>query len=304
MKLSFKRLGVGCCIVTLCTAILSLRVYASPENASSPAADLSQVIWSRTDFAPFFILEGEYQNRGIGDTVIKLFVKEISGYHHKPVKMTIRRMLSNARRAIPTCHVVLLRNDERERYIEYSNPIMINYANGLITSSAGLNLFGMSSDAIGLVDLHTLVGKPLQISVHDGRSYSPVVDGLVAHQRKLKESIFLLKTGQKETQQLIKQTLANRLDGFIARPEEVYFHQVVSQVKQPLYFVEIKDQPNTSLVRVGCTKGDWNNQLMTQINALLKRPAIRQAINDAYLQWLPEQLRKNYLSEQAKIFEH
>lgn len=281
--------------------ILVIQPLQSAGQGTSPGAPLPEVIWSRTDFAPFFIIDGEYSNQGISDAIIRLFTQHIGGYRHSPTEMTLPRMLESARNGVPVCHVALLKTFEREAFIEYSDPVMITYANGIITTDEGLHRFGMNADRVGAVDLERLTASQLQISVHDGRSYSPLIDRIIARERDRPRSIFVLKMGRKQQDMIVRQLLASRLDGFIARPEEIYFDKTIKRIEQPLFFIGIKGQPAASLTRVGCTRGDWNDSLLQQINALIRQPEIRREIDRHYIKWLPPQLRDRYLSDQAGI---
>lgn len=271
------------------------------------AADEAQVVveqdvvWARTDFPPFFIVAGEYDNQGISDNLIKAFTARISGYRHHTAVMTLSRMLDNAKKGVPTCHVALLKTPEREQFIEYSEPVMISYANGIITSAEGLKRLGLDQNLVQYVDLDSLVGREISISVHQGRSYSAVIDAAIASQRDNPASIFQIKAGHQEQERLIKQVLANRLDGFIARPEEVYFRKFSSKVAPPLYLVGIEGQPLVSKGYVGCTKGDWNNSLLDQLNYLIRQPDVRDAIYRDHMQWLPDNLAKHYHRYEAEV---
>lgn len=286
----------------LLTLLICLFACNSIQAIEERTAKLPDVNWSRTDFAPFYILEGEFENDGISDNVIKLLSKRIKGYHHQAVAMTLSRMLENARQGIPTCHVALRKTAKREVFIEYSDPIMINYANGIITSKANLARFGMSSDNIKEIDFRSLTKQQLNISIHEGRSYSPVIDQVISETINQPDSIFLVKSGKKDQDRLIKLLLAERLDGFIARPEEVYFNKISSKLAEPLFLIGIEGQPIASVVHVGCTKGEWNDSLLEQINQLTKEEDIRAHINQNYMRWLPEQLKKRYRQDQAKFF--
>lgn len=269
------------------------------ESDNSPAQ--TDVIWARTDFPPFFIVRGDYGNQGISDNLIKTFSARISGYRHSTAEMTLGRMLDNAKKGIPTCHVALLKTPEREQFIDYSEPVMISYANGIITSADGLKRLGMDQDQVQYVDLGSLIGKKISISVHQGRSYSPVIDAAIVSQRDNPDSIFQFKAGHQEQERLIKQVLANRLDGFIARPEEVYFRKFSSNEPSPLYLVGIEGQALVSKGYVGCTKGDWNDRLLEQLNHLITLPDVREDIHRDHMKWLPDNLARHYHRYEAEV---
>lgn len=271
-------------------------VYAhdSPEPHAK-ATHQTKVIWSRTDFAPFFIIKGEYSNQGISDNIIRLFSSKIPGYEHSSSVMSLKRMLKYAESGVAVCHVALLKTPEREKFIDFSQPIMRNYGNGIVTTETGLSKFGLSPDRIEPVDLEALTQQPVTISVHDGRSYSPLIDQIISKHADESNNIFRVKTGLKEHDRLINMLMNNRLDGLIMRPEEAEYSKVVQQIDDPLYFILIDKNPATSIGHVGCTKGDWNKPLLEKIDWLIKNDKeVQETINAAYRRWLPTHLKADF----------
>ncbi|MAY42757.1 MULTISPECIES: transporter substrate-binding domain-containing protein [unclassified Neptuniibacter] len=254
------------------------------------------VMWARTDFAPYFIVKGEHQGKGISDQIIVHLTKKISIVKHHPVNMSLKRMLKNARSGVAICHVALLRTPERETFIDYSLPIMKSYPNGIITTAKGLEKFGLTPKTIAPLNLEKLIDKNLSISVHDGRSYSPYIDNIIKQELSKKHSIFRVKTGLKEHERLVLMMANNRLDGLIARPEEVQFINIDQKLDQTLYFVKIIDNSSTDFSHVGCSKGDWNKELIKQINTLIEEDEVLiKTINDAQNKWLPTHLHSSHI---------
>ncbi|MCP4597600.1 TIGR02285 family protein [Neptuniibacter sp.] len=264
------------------------------ESHSPEVKQNQQIIWGRTDFAPFFIQKGDHSNQGISDNIIRFFSDNITGYQHVSAEMSLKRLLQNAEQGVPICHVVLLKTSEREKFIDYSAPYMFNYANGIVTSEEGLKRIGLSVDNIQPVDLSQLLDKPLRISAHDGRSYSPEIDSIIAENRDQPNSIFQMKSGLKELDRLVKLVAHNRLDGLLARPEEAQFIKTEYGIEAPLYFVKINNSPSISKVHVGCAKGEWNDELFRQIAELVQTREALQVIEASYSQWLPAHLKGHY----------
>lgn len=277
--------------------IASISATSSSLHAESHSPEVKknqQVIWGRTDFAPFFIQKGEHSNQGISDNIIRFFSDNITDYQHISAEMSLRRLLQNAEQGVPICHIALLKTPEREKFIDYSAPYMFNYANGIVTSEKGLERIGLSVDNIQPVDLNQLIDKPLRVSAHDGRSYSPEIDSIIAGNRDRPKSIFQMKSGLKELDRLVKLVAHNRLDGLLARPEEAQFIKTEYGIEAPLYFVKISNSPNISKVHVGCAKGEWNDDLFRQIAELVQTREALQVIEASYSQWLPEHLKAHY----------
>lgn len=274
--------------------LLTPSISGDPLRAETNAP--IDVMWARTDFAPYFILKGEHRGTGISDQIINHLATKLSNVEHHPVDMSLKRMLKNAQSGVAICHVAFLRTPERETYIDYSLPIMKSYPNGIITTLQGLEKLGLTPQAIKPINLEMLIDKNLSISVHDGRSYSPYIDSIIKQELSKKHSIFRVKTGLKEHERLVLMMANNRLDGLIARPEEVQFINIDQKLDQTLYFVKIIDNSSTNFSHVGCSKGDWNKELLQQINTLIEEDnELIKKIDDAHKKWLPTHLHSSHI---------
>lgn len=250
------------------------------------------IVWARTDFAPVFILKGKYRNQGIGDEAIKLFKRKLKHYRHISADMSLKRALHLAKEGQMICHVSLVNSQERQKFMDFSQPLMRLYANGLVTTKGSLHKFGLSANNINPVDLNDLTKKPVSISIHDARAYSPYIDPIIKKNRSKPDSIFHIKTGQKDQERLIHMVESRRLDAIIGRPEEAQFSKLEHNINEDLYFVPLEGQPATSMGHVGCAKGDWNKALITKINMMIQKDEeLKTTIYNAYQKWLPSQLR-------------
>ncbi|WP_415896014.1 hypothetical protein ACMXYQ_06935 [Neptuniibacter sp. PT34_22] len=250
------------------------------------------IVWARTDFAPVFILKGKYSNQGIGDEAIKLFKSKLKHYNHISADMSLKRAMQLAKEGQMICHVSLVNSKERQQFMDFSQPLMRLYANGLVTTKGSLHKFGVSADKINPVSLTALTQKPVSISIHDARAYSAYIDEVIKKNRSKPNSIFKVKTGQKDQERLIQMVENHRLDAMIGRPEEAQFSKLQHNIKEDLYFVPLKGQPETSMGHIGCAKGDWNKALINTLNQMIEKDEeLKSTIFEAYQKWLPSQLR-------------
>ncbi|WP_040663201.1 TIGR02285 family protein [Neptuniibacter caesariensis] len=279
----------------ICLSLLSIPALHMQAHGHDSPEKHQDVTWSRTDFAPFFILEGAFINQGVSDEIIRLLISKLPDYEHHVSDMSLKRMLKSAESGMPICHVALLITPERQKFIDYSDAIMRNYGNGIITTKAGLSRFKLSPDTIQPIDLEQLTHTPVSISIHDGRAYSPYIDKVIKENLGKPNSIFHKKTGLQEQNRLFERLLSQRLDGLIARPEEAEFSKRMLGFEDDLYYIPIQNSPATSLAYVGCAKGDWNNQLIADLNQLIKTDVeVQKTVSQAYRQWLPTHLQTKF----------
>ncbi|WP_415901359.1 hypothetical protein ACMXYR_09395 [Neptuniibacter sp. QD29_5] len=283
----------------LLSTTLLILFLASPKAAVADQhpikADSNKklsIVWARTDFAPVFILKGKYSNQGIGDEAIKLFKRKLKNYRHISADMSLKRVLQLAKEGQMICHVSLVNSKERQKFMDFSRPLMRLYANGLVTTKGALHKFGVSADNINPVSLTALTKRSVSISIHDARAYSAYIDAVIKDNISKPNSIFHVKTGQKDQERLIQMVENHRLDAMIGRPEEAQFSKLQHNIKEDLYFVPLEGQSATSMGHVGCAKGEWNKALINTLNQMIENDKeLKSTIYDAYQKWLPSQLR-------------
>ncbi|MFE8071282.1 hypothetical protein QQM79_09490 [Marinobacteraceae bacterium S3BR75-40.1] len=272
-----------------------LMVASVTLSALASEAEPQKVLWARTDFAPFFILKGPYQDQGVGDQLIHFFANTIEGYRHEPTQMSIKRVLQLLQDGVPLCHVAFLKTPSRDAFVEYSDPLMWLYANGVVTTKAMAEKLGHGEDNPPSVSLEQLRRRGLRLSVHDGRAYSPVIDAEIQREAQSDPSLFRVKTGLKETPRLLRMIELGQVDGIILRPEELNYEQMIGETRQPLQFLPLKNTQLFSPTHVACTRGHWNDSLLNQVNERIRSGQAVAIFTEAYSRWLPLALRDRFL---------
>ena len=216
--------------------------------------------------------------------------------------MTLKRFIAEAKSGTArVCHSALLKNSEREQFLEYSNPVRIGFGNGLVTTRQGLALLGIDPQHDDLsVSSEQLRQKGFKVAYQEARAYSPSIDRAIA--RDHHAAVFHTVDGADNTATLLRMVAANRLDGAIARPHEASYFQRTEAPANPLYYLEIDGAAQLTQAYIACSKGRWNDSLLSEINRLNRMPEVREIIDSAVLEWTPESLAPRYLREAARHF--
>jgi uncharacterized protein (TIGR02285 family) len=273
---------------------------ASPPKAQADARPT--VIWARTAFPPYFLLDGARAGEGIADQTQRALTTRIKQFAHISSEMTLKRFIAEAKSGkSQICHAALLKNEEREQFLEYSDPVQIGLGNGLVVTQQGLALLGIDHERDSLsVSAEQLRDKGFKVAYQEARVYSRVIDAAIANDPDA--TIFHTVDGADNTNTLLRMVAANRLDGAIARPHEASFFEQTEHPANSLYYIEIEGAADVSPGYIGCSMGDWNDTLLSEINRLNKTPEVRDAINKAVLDWMPQSLAPRYLRQAAKYF--
>lgn len=267
---------------------------------ASAAEPLPEILWHRPDYPPTFILSGPWKDQGFGDRRELDLIKALSGYRHRRMPSNVSRLMQEYQLRANVCTTALLKTAEREQRVIYSEPVLEQLPNGLITLLKYKADFEPFLNERGEVKLAALVqsGK-VRISVAADRSYGATIDAALqaGHQSGAVRAFFkgdifasgLQRLGQ---QGEVDATLGMAIEmnwviGRLGLPEKEY------------WFVPIAGE--TGLVRtyVACSRGTQGQAIIDEVNRLLRTTGMRAEFAHAYMEWLPENLRSHYRQVRA-----
>ncbi|MDV7340531.1 TIGR02285 family protein [Terasakiella sp. A23] len=265
-------------------------------------AEDQHVKWGRTDFPPFTIIRGDLAGQGVTDQMIDFYIRHLPQYDHQKITASLQRVLNNMQKGEQICHGSLLWKKDRAEFVDYLEPNIAQFANGLITTKENAKRFAPYMVDDHTVDFDKLVTEStLKVRYHAKRSYSQVIDQVIeTHQDR--SAVLMRKTGLKETDKEIKLLLGGRLDAVIGRPEEGLYVMTQLDKADQMLFLNIAGDKPYKLAQIGCAKGDWNAQFITDVNALTLKYRTSDEFAGFYARWLPEDLRKIYLKMVKTVF--
>ncbi|MDV7341101.1 TIGR02285 family protein [Terasakiella sp. A23] len=267
-----------------------------------PGAAVKTVTWSVTSFPPFVMTQGTDKGEGIADKTVDFYISQTPDYNHKKVPMTIQRVLKMMRDGKPVCNGALLKNKEREEFIDFAAPYIAIYPNGVLTTKAGFEKMRPYLTDDHTVDFELMVkSDQIRLRYDAERSYSPIIDKVlrdhIGRVKKLDKS-----TGEIDLHTDLKHVLSRNIDAVLGRAEEAYYQVKDNKGIDDLIFLSIAWDKPYQFGHVGCTKGAWNDALIADLNRISKTHRTSKMFTSFYTRWLPPTMRDRYDTLSKDVF--
>jgi uncharacterized protein (TIGR02285 family) len=274
--------------ITLTILAAGMTVVASTVHANTQK---DTITWFFADFPPISIVSGKDAGEGYSDRQTRMIQERLADYEPRYEIANFERITHEIKMQKKACCASLLKNPDRETYMEFSIP-RFNFSHTLIIKKSERNKFTRYMDKNGKISLSRLLDdQALTLGVSQGRSYTKELDIIL---EKHKDSPNLLKrSGEDVLKGLISMLIHNRVDCAIGFPNEVLYIALQSGQAD-----EITSLPIAELVKeftevyVGCPKNQWGATVIQKVNEILKD--IR--FSDRYLGYY-----EKYLDGDSKI---
>lgn len=251
------------------------------------AADKPVVIWTQTDFPPFYIANGPLKNQGVYDSIMGQLFELLPGFEHRVVNMTIARSLEMMGSQDNVCNMGLVRSPEREKTIVFSQEITRIFRNTLIIRRWDEHTFRPFL-VKGEVDLALLLRSPqIRLATVRGRRYGQHIDAILAGPGEAAR-----RSAVTHSSSAVRMLVEGHTDAVIAFPQEALYAVRTEGAAVPpdsLMSLPIKGSGIIS-GHIGCSKGPVGEQVakavddpatLVRIRALYKRSV--DAWSDQYL---------------------
>ncbi|WP_024599356.1 transporter substrate-binding domain-containing protein [Pseudoalteromonas sp. TAE56] len=245
--------------------------------------------WLAHDFAPYYILNGQYQHQGRDESIISLLEKQLPN-------ITFNRMLIPSGKVIQelsntsnnVCALSLYKNDYRKEHIYFTEE---SSTTGLSPSIAmhkrlakALNI--AESKEVSLLDL--IQDKKLTLGVSMSRSYGQEIDTLINSTPNID---LVIRPTRDSLASLTYMLNLKRIDILLGYPSEHYYLAKSMHFEENLTQRPLTESPALSYGFIGCTKNEQGAKDIAILNEQLKVIKKTQAYNDLLMRWLPEDLR-------------
>jgi uncharacterized protein (TIGR02285 family) len=256
-----------------------------------PAASqaVSEINWYVFPLPPLYIPEGPGKGEGIVDLALQRhLIPNLPGYQHKFINVPLKRLELMLRDEGNACALGLFKNAEREKTMVFSTPFFAQIPPGAMiprAQIAQLRPYLLAGDKLNFSKL--LEDEVLTVGVQSGRSYGAAIDDLLATY-KGKKNIFL-NSAPNAAKSLFQMNALGRVNLILGYPYEANFlNNRDSADFVDLKFYPLQEQPAFLSGYAACSKGPFGEQVIEQINAVLARRDILEAIAAYYEGWLPE----------------
>ncbi len=255
----------------------------------SSISNARTINWLAHDFAPYYILNGQYQHQGRDESIISLLEKQLPN-------ITFNRMLIPSGKVIQelsntsnnACALSLYKNDYRKEHIYFTDE---SSTTGLSPSIAmhkklakALNI--AESKEVSLLNL--IQDKKLTLGVSMSRSYGQEIDTLINSTPNID---LVIRPTRDSLASLTYMLNLKRIDILLGYPSEHYYLAKSMHFEENLTQRPLTESPALSYGFIGCTKNEQGAKDIAILNEQLKVIKKTQAYNDLLMRWLPEDLR-------------
>ncbi|MEI8621805.1 transporter substrate-binding domain-containing protein [Pseudoalteromonas sp. Hal273] len=255
----------------------------------SSISNARTINWLAHDFAPYYILNGQYQHQGRDESIISLLEKQLPN-------ITFNRMLIPSGKVIQelsntsnnVCALSLYKNDYRKEHIYFTDE---SSTTGLSPSIAmhkklakALNI--AESKEVSLLNL--IQDKKLTLGVSMSRSYGQEIDTLINSTPNID---LVIRPTRDSLASLTYMLNLKRIDILLGYPSEHYYLAKSMHFEENLTQRPLTESPALSYGFIGCTKNEQGAKDIAILNEQLKVIKKTQAYNDLLMRWLPEDLR-------------
>ncbi|WP_421902346.1 TIGR02285 family protein [Maridesulfovibrio sp.] len=267
--------------------IFLIIIYLSLVIPAPVQAD-NVIHWYHADFPPSSIMCGELKGKGHENYLEKKLQNALPEYKHAEHIANYGRILKQLAETNGCC-VTMMKTQDREKFIEFSEPVMLYISNGVITLKSRLNEFKPFIDEQGFISIAALFNtSPMRMGISKGRRYGGMVDKIVDNNKNSKKLIVHYKRDLLET--LAKNIQAERtIDYAIGFPHELQWLVSQSFVEDKFIFIPIRELPEYVLSYVGCSKNKWGKRIIGKVNHIINGQ-YEDEYKKKYQQYLPEKL--------------
>lgn len=246
-------------------AYVSVRALAFSWLISSCLyANTTKIVWTKQNLPPSYIFQGENAGKGALDLVIKYFGKELLQYDMHVINMNRKRFWHELKRGQNYCEVAMIKTVNRQKFAYFSIPVLLIPPAKIVFNRVHWITLG-KPNSLRLSSL--LENRNLTGGIPSERSYGHIIDTLLHQYENKPEANIRRKVIRLPA--LYSMVAMNRLDYTIDYEPLVSFLSPETG-RSNLVIVDIEEELKYHPLYVACTKNDWGERVIGDINKVLK----------------------------------
>lgn len=239
------------------------------------------ITWYAYDQPPASIFNGPYKGLGFINKSQKLLINALSQYEHNEVQVSVGRFLHDLKLKKKVCIFGLGKTPERSKYVTYSNTALIHRNIHVLIKKekAAKHLLSKSINLIDLFEKHNF-----STSIVDGRFYGKTIDSILAkHQNNV-----LIRSSSAD-RALYKMLELNRFDFLLTFPSSANYAIETGLISADFELLKIKHIPAFMKTGIGCSKSEWGERVVIDINKALKEISSKPTYFEALSFWMKDE---------------
>ena len=268
--------------------LLALLFAALPAHADDGVID-----WQLYNQPPLSMLDGPNRGQGVLNLGLnKLLLPKLTQYGHQMTEVPIKRLVLALKTQPNACAFGLLKNPEREAFMQFSLPILPQLPPGVVVRRHEYETLQPFLNRDGALQLKNwLASGSGRLGVTDGRSYGAAVDELLTPLRGTARVPVV--AADAPVRNLLQMVVLGRLEMAVALPYEArYLQEAEGMDTRALRFVPLAEQPRQLVGYAACAKGPFGAGVIRRINEVLAQPDVQATLISYYERWLDEESRQ------------
>lgn len=264
-------------IFSIVCACVSLNVQSKTIN------------WVVVDFAPYYILNGQFAGTGRDESVITLLKAQLPHYTFNRVILPSSRALQEVSNPNKTfCMLSLYQSEHRRQHIKFSDE----------SSTTGLSpSLSIHKELVSQLNINVaepisfgqlLNEKKLTLGISMSRSYGVEIDKIINNSA---DASIIIRPGRDTLASLTYMLKKKRVDILLGYPSEHFYIAKSMGFDAELTQLQLIEAANLSDGYIGCTDTKLGNEHIEVLNEALITVKQQQAYNEILLRWLPDKLR-------------
>ncbi|CAG8866079.1 hypothetical protein PS627_01874 [Pseudomonas fluorescens] len=280
--------------------VLALLLGLAPLLSSPAAQARDRLFWLLRDLPPFTIFEGDQKGQGVIDELLPRLIESMPDYDYSLARVNRARAIQMLQEPSFTCDPTLLWTEERDRFVEFSEPFLGVMSSGLVVRKQNQAVVAPYLEQ-QQVDLKRLLAQTrLKLGIVAERSYSTQVDDIL---RSLPETAISRHYGHEAVSSLLQMQRLGRLQLVLGYWHEIrYLIQQQGESLDDYAFYPIQGVARYQFLHVGCSDTEQGREAINQVNQVL-HGLRRDTLPGQYARWLDPQARDAYLEDARHFFE-
>lgn len=236
-----------------------------------------EITWYAYHQPPASILEGEYQGLGFMDQSLDLLIKALPQYEHHKVKVTVNRLVQQLKLKQKACAFGLYKTPQRESFILFSETALMHRNLRVLMHKSTFNRLELPTK----IKLEQLFNKHnLTTYIVEGRSYGTAIDAVLE-----KYPYNVMKRSSSSNYGLYQMLERKRLDFVIDYPSTASYALDSHLLKFDYQLLEIEGLTPFSSSGIGCSKSNWGEKVVADINKALSEIKPKPSYFEALSYW-------------------
>lgn len=257
------------------------------------------ITWIKLNFSPGYLEENDKD--GFLDQSLYFVNEKLKSYTHRYQKTNLKRLFLHFENGDFIATNGLLKNNQREEFIYYSEIAQITFPNHLIIKKKNFDKIKHLLNSKGEMPLYKIIKETdLKLGIVHKRSYGDIIDQtLLSNKNSPNIHTVSLLTNSNE---LFKAIQLERFQYAIEYPVIANYCRSIGLIKDEIMSIPIEGMPDYLSIYFCFPKNEWGIKLRDQVNEILLKYRHTEDFLNYYGNWLNKDEYNRYINIANEVF--